>query len=66
MLWVHWPTQVPVGVCIWSLGSFRLKGVPELMRVVQVVPASLERRVHLLASVRQVRCGVREGSELGV
>ena len=39
--------MVPVEVAIWSLGSFRLKGVPELMKVVQILPTSLEGRVQL-------------------
>lgn len=40
--------QVPVEIAVWSLGSYRLKGVTELMRVVQVVPVSLERRMYPL------------------
>jgi hypothetical protein len=54
--------QVPVDVCVWSLGSFRLKGVPELMKVVTVVPADLERRVTLLAGIRQVGEGSGNGA----
>ncbi len=40
--------QVPVEVCVWSLGSFRLKGVTQLMKVVQLVPRALERRIDYL------------------
>lgn len=38
-------SQVPVEVAVWGLGSYRLKGVTELMRVVQVLPVALERRM---------------------
>lgn len=41
------PTQ-PTDVSLWSLGSFRLKGLTELMRVVQMVPTSLEGRMSAL------------------
>lgn len=40
---------VPIEISLWSLGSFRLKGVTELMRVVQMVPASLEGRLNHLS-----------------
>ncbi|GAX81538.1 hypothetical protein CEUSTIGMA_g8966.t1 [Chlamydomonas eustigma] len=51
------PTVVPfsnastpslsIEVAIWSLGSYRLKGVSELVKVVQIVPAFLEGRIKL-------------------
>ena len=39
---------VPVDVGVWSIGSFRLKGVAELIRVVQVLPISLKYRMEHL------------------
>ena len=39
---------VPVDVGVWSMGSFRLKGVAELIRVVQVLPLSLKYRMEHL------------------
>ncbi|KAG2436965.1 hypothetical protein HXX76_006480 [Chlamydomonas incerta] len=39
---------VAVDVAIWSLGSFRLKGVTEPIKIVQVLPVSLEGRLSIL------------------
>ncbi|KXZ45231.1 hypothetical protein GPECTOR_57g521 [Gonium pectorale] len=39
---------VSVEVAIWSLGAFRLKGVTEPIKIVQVLPSSLEGRLSLL------------------
>eukprot|EP00798_Chlamydomonas_sp_ICE-L_P026805 gene26805-4399_t len=36
---------VPVKVAVWSVGAFRLKGIAELMKVVQVLPESLKFRL---------------------
>ena len=41
----HTHTQVPVEVSVWSLGSYRLKGVAELMEIIQVIPTALEMRI---------------------
>ncbi|MEW5309602.1 MAG: hypothetical protein WDW38_001480 [Sanguina aurantia] len=41
---------IPVGVSVWNMGAFRLKGVTELMKVVQLVPMELEGRLKVLPS----------------
>jgi len=54
---------LPTDISVWSLGSFRLKGVTELMRVVQIMPMCLEGRLDhmpkgLLDKVGKQTCAV--------